>query len=534
MSKNKSKLNRSSILQDHKKVGKKYIPPLLQYKLQLVNWTHDLIPELLWLGLLCDQLGYRKTIQCALKLSQIINGAAGEGRKCAFSIASDYSTIDQQTRAKVVSNIDTDLRNELDSCIGLVSRFYPEFPMRWLVSDKWLKEASVGLEKLETIKEAIRSRIDRTSKPAMECEVLAYAMEGTSGRLKVSSKIAHDLNLISEYPNSDRSRRMGAHVRASLNALLIRRNYSPDWINYFWRHSFEISTCEWPSDYIDQQKDFAAAEKISPIHQKAESIVGKVADLGGKFENTGRDELKALYNSMKVDLANPIRHDVIIGLLARNLQLACDIAQNPGLWVLPISAILIRCMIETQIRLTWTIKSGNDKELRDYVEYGLGQEKLYVEHLKRISEQERPDKQEIIDDIKSRESWMNAQRFTFLQPVDVGGGTQGKDLRKLAEEAEIIDLHRLGFSPLSSYVHGHWNTIAKLNLAPCTNPLHGQHWLPILPRRPISLRFVFDAFNCYAECFELVSLNLTGSSSKSKAVNSCLSEMKELFEQGIE
>jgi hypothetical protein len=145
-------------------------------------------------------------------------------------------------------------------------------------------------------------------------------------------------------------------------------------------------------------------------------------------------ELQNLWNNARVDLVNPTRQDVIIGLLARNLQLACEIVQNPGLWIMPISAILVRCMIETQIRLAWLIKRGSDTDFKDYVEYGLGQEKLYIEHLKRLSVEDRLDKQQIIGDIEEREKWINAQRFTFLLPVDVGGGNKGKDLRVMADE----------------------------------------------------------------------------------------------------
>jgi hypothetical protein len=520
----------TEVLKGHKKVGTKYLPPFLtDLNLETISWDRDMLPELLWLALLSDQRGYHVAVENAIQLSDIMNTVVHESRKGGFNLASDFDEVLQGERDKVMAATDGNLRDSLESCLGLIAKFYPEFPMKWLVSDKWMKETSVGLDGLEQIKNAMRTRRDRTGKPAMECQVLAFVMESKAGKLIVHSGIAHDVNLISEYPESDESRRMAAQVRAALNALLRRRKKPRAWSNYFMRHSFEISACEYRSKgegFEESRPDgFGAEAPESAVIP----LVDKAFELGQQFENTAQTELQNLWNTVRVDLANPTRQDVIIGLLARNLHLACEIAENPGLWVMPISAILVRCMIETQIRLAWPTKRGTDTDFKDYVEYGLGQEKLYIEHLKRLSVEDRPDKQQIIEDIEQREKWVNAQLFTFLLPVDVGGGNKGKDLRVMADEAGILDLHRLAYSPLSSAVHGHWNSIAGLNLTPCLNPLHGLHWLPVLPGRPINLSSVFDAVDCYSACFELVSLSLTGKQAKSEAVQSYLEQVREVF-----
>jgi len=525
-----SKKPKSEVLKGHKKVGTKYLPPFMTYpKLETISWGQDMLLEFLWLALLSDQRGYRVAVQNAIKLSDIMNTVVEESRKRGFNLASDFDEALQGERDEVMSKIDGGLRKSLDSCVGLITKFYPEFPMKWLVSEKWMKEASVGLDGLEQIKNAIRTRRDRTSKLAMECQVLAFVMEGNAGKLTVNSEIARDLNLVSEYPESDESRKMAAQVRAALNALLGHRKKSRTWPNYFLRHSFEISPCEYGSESKDFEKSYPDVMDAVEPKEAVMTVVNKIFEFGEQFENMAQMEFKNMWNDARVDLANPTRHDVIIGLLARNLQLVCDVVQNPGLWIMPISAIIVRCMIETQIRLAWLIKCGNDTDFKDYIEYGLGQEKLYVEHLKRLSVEDRLDKKQIIEDIEGREKWISAQRSTFLLAVDIGGGNKGKDLRVMADEAGILDMHRLGYSPLSSAVHGHWNTIAGLNLTPCLNPLHGRHWLPALPKRPISLSFLFDAVNCYSECFELVSLSFTCKEIESKAVQSYLEQIREVF-----
>jgi len=50
----KSKQYGSGVLADHKKVGKKFIPPFIATlgPIQEVLWVNDLVPDLIWLELL--------------------------------------------------------------------------------------------------------------------------------------------------------------------------------------------------------------------------------------------------------------------------------------------------------------------------------------------------------------------------------------------------------------------------------------------------------------------------------------------------
>jgi len=522
MSKKKSRQRvkgKPEILKGHERVGKRFIPPFLQIdKLSPSSWYLDRFPELVWLALLSDQQGYRAAVDYAIKLSDIVNSVVADPkRKCGFYMASDYLAITDSEQAEIISKMDKELSNALDNCLGTILKFYRDFPMGWLVSTSWMNETSIGLEALESIKNAMRNRIDRTSKPAMECQVLAWVLECKSGKVRfpVGMDIP-DPNLISEYPDTEESKKMAALVRASIGAFFSMREPKSDWVAYFWRHSYNISACEYP------------AEDTSSTVSEGEDF-RQILEIGAQFHLEGEAELQALWNRTKIDPYAPTQVNVIAGLLSRNLQFTSDIVQNPYLWRMPTGAILIRCMVETQIRLQWLIKCGEDKDYKEYVEFGLGQEKLLLEHYKRISQDDRPDRQMILDDIERREEWINAQLYTFLLPVDIGGGTHGKDLRKLAEEAGLLDMHRLVYSPLSSYAHGHWNAVARLNLSPCVNPLHGVHYLPALPQRPISFSCPIDAVDFYADCFKLASKKLTGQQGESQAASSYLANIAPAF-----
>ena len=71
MSKNKrvKDAQKSRVLSDHKKVEKRFIPPLLQLgPLGEIKWIDCILPELLWIGLLNEYYDLSKGAELGLSL----------------------------------------------------------------------------------------------------------------------------------------------------------------------------------------------------------------------------------------------------------------------------------------------------------------------------------------------------------------------------------------------------------------------------------------------------------------------------------
>ncbi|MEE8585500.1 MAG: hypothetical protein V3T83_11675, partial [Acidobacteriota bacterium] len=126
-------------------------------------------------------------------------------------------------------------------------------------------------------------------------------------------------------------------------------------------------------------------------------------------------------------------------------------------------------------------------------------------------------------ELEHRQAWLTAQKWGFLQEVDVGGGTHGKDLRKLAEEANCSELRSLLYQPMSSSVHGHWNSVARQNLDLCLNPLHGFHRLPAEFPRPLDIQPCWVVMDLYDRSYELLS-KLLGKKDRSEASSNWFEE----------
>lgn len=189
---------------------------------------------------------------------------------------------------------------------------------------------------------------------------------------------------------------------------------------------------------------------------------------------------------MKIDLFHSNQSEVCGGLLARQVSLATEMSKSPSIWNGHIAPLILRSMVDTYITLAWIFDSLEDRT-RSYIEYGIGQQKLFIEHLKNgRSNPSKTDK----DYIEKLESWLESQRFDFLTEVNLGSWS-GKSIRTMAEEAGCLDFYNYCYIPFSSAAHSMWNHVSRLNLKECDNPLHKYHLIPINPEIPPDVNYVY-------------------------------------------
>lgn len=198
-----------------------------------------------------------------------------------------------------------------------------------------------------------------------------------------------------------------------------------------------------------------------------------VTEALGRFIEAASLELESYWAATPLDIVRAEEFEVLGGLMARQVSLARSMAEAPRVWTPHVAPALLRTMIDVYINMAWILRAPSERA-KQYVAYGLGQEKLYLEHLKARSEG-REDTQGAIEAL---EAWINAQRFTFLTEVNLGSWAN-TPTRDQALEANLKDLYDMAYVPFSAVSHSMWNHIAKYNLEYCTNPLHGPHRVPV-------------------------------------------------------
>jgi hypothetical protein len=129
-------------------------------------------------------------------------------------------------------------------------------------------------------------------------------------------------------------------------------------------------------------------------------------------------------------------------------------------------------MADVHITIVWILKEPQTRS-KKYILYGLGQQKLHLEHRKNeLSSREAVDGE--IETINAIEHWIEKQRDLFLTEVNIGSWS-GLNTRAMAEEAGCLDFYNYVYSPFSPCVHSMWQHVSVYNLVQCENPLHRLH-----------------------------------------------------------
>jgi hypothetical protein len=186
--------------------------------------------------------------------------------------------------------------------------------------------------------------------------------------------------------------------------------------------------------------------------------------------------------SWKIDIFEKDANEVIGGLLARQLSLALNVAMNPPAWNMHILPILLRCMADVYITFCWIVKEVKPRS-RQFIEYGLGQEKLAIEKYRELLTKETEPDPNAIALVEARERMLDSERYRFLIPVNLGAWSE-MDMRKMAIEVGEKPFYDLVFTQFSASVHSTWPHIWKINLRACNNPLHMGHRVPFVPNLP--------------------------------------------------
>ena len=99
-----------TVLADHKKVGKKFIPPFVAKlgPLGEVRWANDLVPELVWLALLSDRHGREMGVDLARRLALAAVDARRSKPAPWFALASAYAELSASEQEAVAAKLETD------------------------------------------------------------------------------------------------------------------------------------------------------------------------------------------------------------------------------------------------------------------------------------------------------------------------------------------------------------------------------------------------------------------------------------------
>ncbi len=195
------------------------------------------------------------------------------------------------------------------------------------------------------------------------------------------------------------------------------------------------------------------------------------------IEERMRRELRLRCESFNPDFEKPQVFNVLTALLARQTTLALELSSAPQLWNFHSAPLFLRAMADVHITLAWILQDPAARA-QQYIEHGLGQAALDLEHRKKKMDfDDEPHKAELKTYIDGLQSWIDMQRLNFLVKVNVGAWS-GKTTREMAEQSDLLDFYNYVYTPFSQCAHSTWYHIARFNSGLSESPYTRLLWVP--------------------------------------------------------
>jgi len=241
----KSKKTGTGVLGDHKKIGKKFVPPFIATlgPLQEVRWVNDLVPELIWIALLHHEHGLQVGADLARQLALAAVGARQAKPKKWFAVASAFAELDVAERGAVLATLQaSNALADIRAALRPLAAMYTDCPMRFLFEG----ELSIDEAMLQPFKVVLESMFDRWNTPATLVQATAVYIAFTTDMLKVMKGLAlANFPAIEQFPNTEESKRVAGAIRSTVSMFegQFKDAAADAWISYFWSRGLELEPC---------------------------------------------------------------------------------------------------------------------------------------------------------------------------------------------------------------------------------------------------------------------------------------------------
>jgi hypothetical protein len=239
---------RGNILQAHKRVGKRLIPPMKQLeKVKFTNYVNDILPELVWTGLIYDRIGYAQGARVVEHVVRAACQAVGQKPRGNYAPISQLATLCSSERSQFLKKLSdaTDLEKFRQYLAPLIL-LYRNCPISFIgPPERVYQEAQLD----RRMRACVAGCIDKYSTPGIAVIGSMLLSRLASGTMHFPKDMElPNFNSIFDNPASDDAKRAAGFIRASALADFGAMQLSNEWASSFWNQNFAISDCEFGND----------------------------------------------------------------------------------------------------------------------------------------------------------------------------------------------------------------------------------------------------------------------------------------------
>jgi hypothetical protein len=207
-----------------------------------VNYVNDILPELIWIGLINNTLGYVNGARLFEKIVESALGANSELPKKNYAILSELGSLAERDREVFLSSLEEkSILTQFRNIVAPLVLLYEECPIKYI-------GPPTGLMTNEQLVHLVTTAVDRHFD---KYETPGVVLNGAVlvGRI-IAGTIHHatgepppDLNSVIEKPDSDEAARAAGYMRNTAMQEFGMRKNEPKWSRYFWNNNYRLSKC---------------------------------------------------------------------------------------------------------------------------------------------------------------------------------------------------------------------------------------------------------------------------------------------------
>ncbi|NND77030.1 MAG: hypothetical protein HKN39_02460 [Flavobacteriales bacterium] len=234
---------KSGILEDHLRDGKKFIPKMVNSENNLfIDWDRFTVPEIIWIALILDDLGDQIGTDFVIELAKIIDESVKEESIRSFLLLSNIDHFTESEKQVILKKWkESSLLKVMNRILGPFLNLYPNCPLSFILEG--YPSAKPEQAYIERYKEVLDEMLDKNSRTSVMSVAAVIYNQFVLDKLKVpSSSSLAEFPEVSNYPNTDKSKMIASSIRALIKILYNNKYYnsSSSWKRNFWDFSYKI------------------------------------------------------------------------------------------------------------------------------------------------------------------------------------------------------------------------------------------------------------------------------------------------------
>lgn len=252
MIKKERSMKRKAVLSDHKRAGKRLIPPILQLPNVIsTSFIDDRLPDLIWMSAIFRQAHPKAAVDLIIDFIKVCSNAAGAEEFESLAFLTNFNALSAEQKANIRKKLEGTLMfGVIRRTLAHQSAILERYPLAFLFDES----PALGghIEAVAELKEDVESLLDRYSPRATKVQVTALVAMMVTGKIVISSEIdALNFDLIFTDPESDGAHRIASFARATLNSGMgfMIEDHSQvltehvKWREDFWAQAYLLDGC---------------------------------------------------------------------------------------------------------------------------------------------------------------------------------------------------------------------------------------------------------------------------------------------------